>query len=68
MWRDPVSKTKNKKGWWSREMAQWLRVLTVLPEKLGSIPSAHMMAIIPVSGDWTPFSGLHGHQVKYPYT
>jgi hypothetical protein len=26
------------------EMAQWLRVLTALPEVLSSIPSTHMVA------------------------
>ena len=28
----------------AREVAQWLRALTVLPEELGSIPSNHMVA------------------------
>jgi hypothetical protein len=28
----------------AREMAQWLRALTALPEVLGSIPSTHMEA------------------------
>ena len=29
---------------WAGEMAQWLRVLTALPEVLSSIPSNHMVA------------------------
>jgi len=29
---------------WAREMAQWLRALTALPEVLSSIPSKHMVA------------------------
>ena len=30
--------------WGAEEMAQWLRVLTALPEDLSSIPSIHMVA------------------------
>jgi hypothetical protein len=29
---------------WAREMIQWLRALTALPEVLSSIPSNHTMA------------------------
>jgi hypothetical protein len=29
---------------WAEDMAQQLRVLPVLPDDLGSIPSTHMMA------------------------
>jgi hypothetical protein len=37
----PVSK-QTKQG--AREMAQWLRALSALPEVLSSIPSTHMAA------------------------
>jgi hypothetical protein len=30
--------------YWAREMAQWLRALTVLPEVINSNPSNHMVA------------------------
>jgi hypothetical protein len=29
---------------WAREMAQWLRAMTALPEVPSSIPSNHMLA------------------------
>jgi hypothetical protein len=36
---------KKKKDSWVREMAQWLRALTALPEILSSSPSSnHMVA------------------------
>jgi len=46
----------------AREMAQWLRALTALPEDPGSIPSAHMAPICNFSlGKLLPFK-LQRHQ------
>jgi hypothetical protein len=42
-----TTEQKKKRRWnWAREMAQWLRALTILPEVLSSIPSNHMVAHI----------------------
>lgn len=43
------------------KMAQWLRVLIVLPEDIGSIPSAHMvLSVTLVLGDLMPTLGFLG--------
>ena len=39
-------------------MAQWLRILTVLPEVLSSIPSGHMVAHNYLQWDLMPSSGM----------
>jgi hypothetical protein len=46
-------------------MAQWLRVLALLLEDPGSIPSTHVTAdncLTSVPGDLVPSSDLHRHQ------
>jgi hypothetical protein len=43
---------------WAREMAQWLRALTVLPEVLSSNPSNHMVAHNHLQWDLMPSSGV----------
>jgi hypothetical protein len=58
----------NERG---REMDQQLRVMVVLPEYQGLIPSTHMTThITPVLGDLMASSGHHGHSthVEYRYT
>jgi hypothetical protein len=42
----------------AREMAQWLRALTALPEILSSIPSNHMVAHNHLQWDLMPSSGV----------
>jgi hypothetical protein len=41
-----------------REMAQWLRALTALPEVLSPIPSNHMVAHNHLQWSLMPFSGV----------
>jgi hypothetical protein len=40
----PPHQQHKKKAVWAREMAQWLRALTPIPEVLSSIPNNHMVA------------------------
>ena len=47
MTKTVIKSFKNMKGgvvWGSGEMAEWLRVLTALPEVVSSIPSIHMVS------------------------
>jgi hypothetical protein len=48
-------------------MAHWLKVLAVLPEDQGSIPSTYIAACnclqVQFQGDLTPSPGLPGHHV-----
>lgn len=47
------------------EMTPWSRVLALLAENLGPVPSSHIAAHYSVTsgiGYPTPSSGLHGHQ------
>jgi hypothetical protein len=43
---------------WSRDMAQWLRALTALPEVLSSIPSNHTVAHNHLQWSLMPSSGV----------
>jgi hypothetical protein len=49
-------------------MTQQLRALSGLEP--GSIPSTHCspLSVTPVSGDFIPSFGLHGHQAYMQYT
>jgi hypothetical protein len=40
----------------TREIAQWLKALTALPEVLNSIPSNHVVALSHLLGDLVPSS------------
>jgi hypothetical protein len=45
-------------GWREREMAQWLKALTALPEVLSLIPSNHMVAHNHLQWELMPSSGV----------
>ena len=55
----------NKINLGAREMAQWLRALTIFPEDLSSISSSHIIAhthlLSPALGNPMPPFGLQGH-------
>ena len=58
--RNSVLKNQIKTKTRAREMAQWLRALTTLPEVLSSIPSDHMVTHNHLYWDLMPSSGVSG--------